>query len=142
VVERQPSKLNVEGSNPFARFFVRPAGCGDPPGVRVGTGGGEALERANGAGMGAGSDALSTVERIKVLLRRDLKLGQDAVIADDMALAGGEFDLDSLDMLLLITSLEKEFGVRIVEGSIKREAFASVAALAAFIESALAGRRG
>jgi acyl carrier protein len=89
--------------------------------------------------MGVGVQTASTVERIKVLLRRDLKLGDAAVIADDMPLAGGEFDLDSLDMLLLITSLEKEFGVRIVEGSIKREAFASVATLAAFIESAKRG---
>ncbi len=91
--------------------------------------------------MGDKQEAVVTIERIKVILRRDLKLGDDAAIADDMPLAGGEFDLDSLDMLLLITSLEKAFGVKIVEGSITREAFASVRTLAAFIESALATNR-
>ena len=90
--------------------------------------------------MGTGSGEPSITERIKVILRRDLKLGDAARIDDHMALAGGEFDLDSLDLLLLITSIEKEFGIRIVEGSIKREAFATVSTLAAFVESARAAR--
>jgi acyl carrier protein len=80
-----------------------------------------------------------TIERIKSILRRDLKLGDGAAIADDMPLAGGDYDLDSLDLLLLIGSMEKEFGIRIVEGSIKREAFASVATLAAFVDGARKG---
>jgi acyl carrier protein len=77
----------------------------------------------------------TTIERVKTVLRRDLKLGPDVTIADDMPLAGGDFDLDSLDMLLLLTSIEKEFGVRITDGSVGREVFASVATLGAFIES-------
>jgi acyl carrier protein len=80
-----------------------------------------------------------TIERIKSILRRDLKLGDGAAIADDMPLAGGDYDLDSLDLLLLIGSMEKEFGIRIVEGSIKREAFASVATLADFVDGARKG---
>ena len=86
-----------------------------------------------------GDDAV-TIERIRRILRRDLKLGEDARIDDGMALAGGEFDLDSLDLLLLITNIEKEFGIRIVEGSIKRETFATVATLAAFVDSAIAAK--
>ena len=86
--------------------------------------------------MGEASTSGPTIERIKTILRRDLKLGDGAVIGDDMALAGGEFDLDSLDLLLLIGSMEKEFGIRVVEGSIKRESFASVATLAAFVDEA------
>jgi acyl carrier protein len=81
-----------------------------------------------------------TIDRIRVILRRDLKLGEDATISDHMALAGGEFDLDSLDLLLLLTSIEKEFGIKVVEGSIKREAFATLASLSAFIESAQAAK--
>jgi len=88
--------------------------------------------------MGNAAGENSTIDRIRVILQRDLKLGDGARIEDGMALAGGEFDLYSLDLLLLITSIEKEFGIRIVDGSIKREAFATVATLAAFIESARA----
>ena len=81
---------------------------------------------------------IPTIDRIRVILRRDLKLGEDATIGDNMALAGGEFDLDSLDLLLLLTSIEKEFGIKIVEGTIKREAFSTLATLSAFIDSARA----
>ena len=79
---------------------------------------------------------MNTIDRIKTVLRRDLKLGSDVVIADDMPLAGGDHDLDSLDMLLLLTSIEKEFGIQIKEGSVARETFASVATLSRFIETA------
>jgi acyl carrier protein len=90
--------------------------------------------------MGNVSDHVLTIDRIRSILRRDLKLGEDATIEDDMALAGGDFDLDSLDLLLLLTSIEKEFGIKIVEGSIKREAFSTVASLGAFIDSARAAK--
>ena len=58
-----------------------------------------------------------TVERVKALLRCDLKLGQDAVLEDETPLMGGEYDLDSLDVLLLVTSVEKEFGIKILPES-------------------------
>lgn len=89
--------------------------------------------------MSSTSNTDQTLARIKQILRNDLKLGADAAIPDDMPLAGGDFDLDSLDMLLLVTSLEKEFGIKISDGSMGREAFASVATLAAFIQRAKAG---
>src|SRR5688572_14447182 len=82
-----------------------------------------------------GSPPTEMIERVKAILRRDLKLGSDAKIGDDMPLVGGSFDLDSLDLLLLVTSIEKEFGVRIGDKQISREAFTSVATLAAFLES-------
>jgi acyl carrier protein len=90
--------------------------------------------------MRSGNGDTSTVDRIALILRRDLKLGADARIDDGMPLAGGEFDLDSLDLLLLITSIEKEFGIKVAEGSIKRDHFATVATLAAFVDSAQAAR--
>ena len=88
--------------------------------------------------MGIGPDEIPIIDRIKAILRRDLKLGEDAAIGDDMILAGGEYELDSLDLLLLMTSIEREFGIRIVDGSITREAFATVATLSAFVEKARA----
>ncbi len=75
-----------------------------------------------------------TSERIKALLRRDLKLGADAEVHDDTPLTGGDFDLDSLDVLLLVTSVEKEFGIKIPNEAVSQEAFATVLTLARFVE--------
>ena len=75
-----------------------------------------------------------TRDRVKDLLRRDLKLGDDAVIEDDAPLIGGEYDFDSLDVLLVVTSVEKEFGIKIPNEAVGKEAFANVTTLACFIE--------
>ena len=75
-----------------------------------------------------------TMERIKALLRRELKLGDDAEVRDDTPLLGGEFDLDSLDVLLLVTSIEKEFGIKIPNEAVGQDAFANVTTLARFVE--------
>ena len=72
-------------------------------------------------------------ERLKLILRRDLKLGADAQIADDMPFFGGDIDLDSLDMLLLVTSVEREFGVKIPNEAVGRTVFQSVTSLAKYI---------
>lgn len=79
------------------------------------------------------------MERIKTLMRRDLKLGDAVDIQPGTPLVGGDFDLDSLDVLLLVTSLEKEFGVKLADGQIGRDAFKDVQTLAAFVEAARAG---
>jgi Acyl carrier protein len=79
------------------------------------------------------------MERIKTLMRRDLKLGDAVDIQPDTPLVGGEFDLDSLDVLLLVTSLEKEFGVKLADGQVGREAFKDVRTLAEYVEAARAG---
>jgi acyl carrier protein len=73
-------------------------------------------------------------DRIKVLLRRDLKLGQDAVIEDDTPLMGGEYDLDSVDVLLMVASVEKEFGISIPNEAVGKQAFTDVTTLARFVE--------
>jgi len=59
-------------------------------------------------------------------------------IADDAPLFGGGLGLDSVDALELVVALEKEFGIRIQSHEIGKEAFASVSALAAFIDGRLA----
>ncbi|HEY8666112.1 MAG TPA: phosphopantetheine-binding protein, partial [Tepidisphaeraceae bacterium] len=81
-----------------------------------------------------------TLHRIKTILRRDLKLGPGADIPDDMPFFGGDFDLDSLDVLLLMTSIEKEFGFKIPSEQIGKEVFKNVATLAAYIEKAVRDR--
>ena len=84
--------------------------------------------------MSADLPSAQTRDRIKTLLRRDLKLGQDAVVEDDTPLFGGDNDLDSLDVLLLVTSVEKEFGISIPNEAVGKEAFTNVTTLARFVE--------
>jgi 3-hydroxyacyl-[acyl-carrier-protein] dehydratase len=68
-------------------------------------------------------------------LRRDLKLGPTAEIADDMPFFGGDVDMDSLDILLLVTSIEKEFGIKVPNAAVGREVFENVATLCTFVEN-------
>lgn len=75
-----------------------------------------------------------TLDQLKAIIRRDLNLGADETIADEMPLVGGDLDLDSLDVLMLVTSVEKQFKVKIANQNLGREAFETVATLAAFIE--------
>jgi len=75
-----------------------------------------------------------TLDRIRTILRSSLKLDSGAEIGDEMPLIGGEYDLDSLDVLLVITTIEKEFGVRIREGVMDRSSFATLGSLADFVE--------
>jgi acyl carrier protein len=80
-----------------------------------------------------------TVQRIKRLLVDKLHLEGLAPenIADDMPLFGEGLGLDSVDALELVVALEREFALRIQSHEIGREAFASVAALAAYVEGRL-----
>jgi 3-hydroxyacyl-[acyl-carrier-protein] dehydratase len=73
------------------------------------------------------------LSHVKLILRRDLKLGLDAVIPDDMPFLGGEVDLDSLDILLLVTSIEKEFGLRIPNEAVGQAVFQNVSTLTQYI---------
>src|SRR5262245_10813308 len=82
-------------------------------------------------------DALSRthiLERIEHILRRALKLGADIPIRPDTPLLGGDHDLDSLDILMLLTSVEKEFNIKIPNDEIRRDAFNNVGTLAAYID--------
>ena len=75
-----------------------------------------------------------TLDQIKVLLRRDLKLGPDIAIPDDMPFSGTEADFDSLDILLLLSSIEKQFKIKIPSEAVGNEVFRDVSTLAAYIE--------
>jgi len=79
-------------------------------------------------------------QRIKRLLVEKLHLeGLDvASIEDHAPLFGEGLGLDSVDALELVVALEKEFALRIQSHEVGREAFASVATLAEYVESRLA----
>jgi 3-hydroxyacyl-[acyl-carrier-protein] dehydratase len=73
-------------------------------------------------------------QRVKQILRRDLKMGPEVRIDDSMPLFQSAADLDSLDMLLLVSSIEREFGFRIPNEAVGQTVFQSVDTLAAYIE--------
>jgi len=75
-----------------------------------------------------------TMARIERILRTELRLGEEAQIDAGTPLAGGDYDLDSLDMLMIVTAVEKDFGLRIPSEELTREAFESVGSLARFID--------
>ncbi len=74
------------------------------------------------------------LDRISTLLRRDLKLGPAATIDERTALVGGDMDLDSIDILLVLTSLEKEFGLQLTSDKVSKSAFQTVGTLVDFVE--------
>ena len=87
------------------------------------------------------SETAALRSKIKHLLVDALRLEGivPSQIADDAPLFGEGLGLDSVDALELVVALEKEFRIRIQNHEVGKEAFASVGALAAFIEGRLAG---
>ncbi len=80
--------------------------------------------------------ANSLKDKVKALIIRRLKLEiAPEEIEDDAPLFGAGLGLDSIDALELVVGLEKEFGIKIEDEEVGREAFASVNALVRFIES-------
>lgn len=55
-------------------------------------------------------------------------------IGDDDQLVGGEIGIDSIDVLEMVLMLEKDYGVKIESRDVGVQAFASVRALAGFVE--------
>jgi acyl carrier protein len=81
------------------------------------------------------SDPLKT--RLKQLIVTTLKLEDvtPADLPDDEPLIGSGLNLDSIDALELVVTLEKEFGVKIASSEESRQALASIAHLAEFIRA-------
>jgi acyl carrier protein len=81
------------------------------------------------------SDPLKT--KLKQLIVTTLKLEDvaPADLADDEPLIGSGLNLDSIDALELVVTLEKEFGVKIASSEESRQALASIAHLAEFIRA-------
>lgn len=81
-------------------------------------------------------DREQVVEQIKELIVRELDLRNKSPrdIGDDQQLFGGGLSLDSLDALQLAVALEEQFHVKLPEGEAAREVFASVSAIATYIQ--------
>lgn len=74
------------------------------------------------------------LEQVRTIVRRDLKLRPDEPLAEDMRLFSSELDLDSLDMLLLLTSIERQFGVRIPSQEVGKEVFQNIGTLSRYVQ--------
>jgi acyl carrier protein len=77
------------------------------------------------------------IARLKTLIVTTLKLEDvtPAQMADDEPLIGSGLNLDSIDALELVVTLEKEFGIKISSSEESRTALASIAHLAEFIRA-------
>ncbi|MGH7150849.1 MAG: phosphopantetheine-binding protein, partial [Planctomycetota bacterium] len=73
--------------------------------------------------------------RVRGTIVRSLRLKKGPEeIQGDAPLFGGSLGLDSIDALELVLAVERDFGVRIQDDAVGREALASVRALVAFLE--------
>ena len=75
-------------------------------------------------------------EALKAMLIRRLRIeevGPDD-IEDHAPLFGEGLGLDSVDALELVVGLEQEFGVTVADAEVGRRAFASIAALAQYVD--------
>jgi acyl carrier protein len=77
------------------------------------------------------------IARLKTLVVTTLKLEDvnPAELADDEPLIGSGLNLDSIDALELVVTLEKEFGIKIGSSEESRQALASIAHLAEYIRA-------
>jgi 3-hydroxyacyl-[acyl-carrier-protein] dehydratase len=70
-------------------------------------------------------------------MRRDLKLGSDIVIDESTPFVGGDADIDSLDILMLLASVEREFGIRINNQEMGKAVFQNVGTLVSYLAGQL-----
>jgi acyl carrier protein len=77
---------------------------------------------------------LQDIKRL-IVAELDLRDRSEADILDDEPLFGGRLGLDSLDALQLAMAVEERFGVKVPEGEKAKAIFASVTAMADFVET-------
>ncbi|MGA2229785.1 MAG: phosphopantetheine-binding protein [Tepidisphaeraceae bacterium] len=79
------------------------------------------------------SDRTAILERVRKIMRRDLKLGSDIVIDETMPFVGGDADIDSLDILMLLASVEREFAIKINSAEMGKKIFQNVGTLVSYL---------
>lgn len=68
------------------------------------------------------------------IIRKDLKLG-DVEFTTATSLASEELGFDSLDYLMLITSIEKRFGIKLTSDEMNPETMRDLSTLAAYLHA-------
>ncbi len=81
------------------------------------------------------------LDAIREIIRNDLKFA-GMEIGDDLELVGGGLSLDSLDLLMLVTGIEKRYGHKIPQKKLNRDTMGTVGGFAdfAFAELSSAGK--
>ena len=78
----------------------------------------------------ANQDVMSIVIEV---MRTDLKLG-DVPLDRDTPLVGGELGLDSLDLLMLVTGVEKTMGMKIPNEKLGQDTMETIGRFVDFVE--------
>lgn len=87
------------------------------------------------------SDVTPTREQVKAtvteLIQVDLKF-DGMEVTDELQLVGGGLALDSLDLLMLVTGIEKRYGHKIPHKKLGRETMETVGKFVDFVQEELA----
>jgi len=78
----------------------------------------------------ANQDVMSIVIEV---MRTDLKLG-DVPLDSETPLVGGELGLDSLDLLMLVTGVEKTMGMKIPNEKLGQDTMETIGRFVDFVE--------
>jgi acyl carrier protein len=80
-----------------------------------------------------------TLDSVRSVLVRTLQLGGRAnALSRETALLGGLAELDSMAVVQVLAALEEHFGLAVADDEVSAETFATLGALADFVESKLA----
>ena len=81
------------------------------------------------------SQTMSTLNDVKTVLAQSLQLGARAdTLTADSPLLGALPELDSMAVVLILTSLEEHFGFTVEDDEISADTFATLGTLTAFAE--------
>jgi acyl carrier protein len=76
-------------------------------------------------------------EAVREIIRVDLKF-EGLELPDDLQLVGGGLALDSLDLLMIVTGVEKRFGHKISQKKLGRDTMGTIGAFVDFTHRELA----
>jgi len=83
---------------------------------------------------------MSTLNDVKTVLAQSLQLGARAdTLNEDSPLLGALPELDSMAVVMILTTLEEHFGFTVEDDEISADTFATLGTLTAFAEQKLAG---
>ena len=83
---------------------------------------------------------MSTLNEVKTVLAQSLQLGARAdTLTADSPLLGALPELDSMAVVMILTTMEEHFGFTVDDDEISADTFATLGTLTAFAEQKLAG---
>jgi acyl carrier protein len=83
---------------------------------------------------------MSTLNEVKTVLAQSLQLGARAdTLTADSPLLGALPELDSMAVVMILTTMEEHFGFTVEDDEISADTFATLGTLTAFAEQKLAG---